>query len=85
MCKHEQKYCPRCEQPFECKVGSILLCQCSSVILTDAERDFITGLYEDCLCARCLADMKILYHKQTFQSKLKKILGVLYREPHLPR
>ncbi|WP_018626818.1 cysteine-rich CWC family protein [Niabella aurantiaca] len=81
MCKHEDKYCPRCKQPFECKVGSILLCQCSTVILNDAERDFVSKQYEDCLCATCLKELKAQYHQQKFQGKLKGILGVLYKPP----
>ncbi|MBZ4189194.1 cysteine-rich CWC family protein [Niabella beijingensis] len=80
MCKHEDKYCPRCKQPFECKVGSILLCQCSTVSLNDEERDFINQQYEDCLCASCLKELRAVYHKQKFQRKLKGILGVFYKD-----
>ncbi|HEX7756717.1 MAG TPA: cysteine-rich CWC family protein [Niabella sp.] len=80
MCKHEDKYCPCCKQPFECKVGSILLCQCSAVTLTDPERDFINEQYDDCLCASCLKALKAQYHKKEFQQKLKRILGVFYKK-----
>ncbi|MCF3110485.1 cysteine-rich CWC family protein [Niabella sp. CC-SYL272] len=80
MCQHEDKYCPRCKQPFECKVGSILLCQCSTVSLNNEERDFIFKQYEDCLCAECLKALKAQYHQQQFQHKLKGILGVFYKD-----
>ena len=45
MPAHEEKNCPRCRRPFECKSGSILLCQCQTVVLDEeqlawiAERD----------------------------------------------
>lgn len=54
MPKHEDKYCPRCQSLFECKVGSINLCQCSAVQLTHEERVYIAKLYDDCLCAQCM-------------------------------
>ncbi|AHF16273.1 cysteine-rich CWC family protein [Niabella soli] len=79
MCQHEDKYCPCCKQPFECKVGSILLCQCSQIKLTAAERDFIGEQYDDCLCSKCMLKMKERYHKNHFQDRLKKILGIFYR------
>src|SRR5690606_36048808 len=46
MIKHEIKYCPRCEAAFECKVGSILLCQCTTVHFEDEERDYINSQYD---------------------------------------
>ncbi|MBT29945.1 MAG: hypothetical protein CMO01_09825, partial [Thalassobius sp.] len=61
MKKHEDKYCPRCKSQFECKVGSITLCQCSTVRLTNAERNYINMLYDDCLCANCMEELKVEY------------------------
>lgn len=58
MCEHEKKYCPRCQAGFECKVGSILLCQCAGVKLDQDDRDYISARYADCLCAACLQEMK---------------------------
>lgn len=80
MIKHEIKYCPRCETAFECKVGSILLCQCTAVRLEDDERDYINSQYDECLCADCMKILKSEYHNQRFQDKLKSILGVFYKE-----
>ena len=54
MIKHEEKVCPHCNQRFECKVGSIMQCQCSGVVLNEAERQYIAALYEDCLCIQCM-------------------------------
>lgn len=58
MCKHEEKKCPRCGKAFECKVGNVSQCHCSNITLTDAERNFIAQRYQDCLCHKCLTDLK---------------------------
>jgi hypothetical protein len=60
MCKHEDKYCPRCNNLFECKVGNISQCQCNSIQLTEAETAFIDQQYNDCLCLACLKELKKL-------------------------
>ncbi len=73
MCQHEQKYCPRCSKPFECKVGSILLCHCSQVILTDEQQNFIGQQYEDCLCINCLAEIKNIIMAAPIKEQLKGI------------
>jgi hypothetical protein len=61
MHKHELKNCPRCNSPFECKVGNISHCQCEGIILTLEERSFIETKYQDCLCMDCLKDLKNKY------------------------
>jgi Cysteine-rich CWC len=58
MCLHEQKYCPRCNLQFECKAGSINLCQCSNIYLNEEEKGFIARQFEDCLCINCLRQLK---------------------------
>ncbi|RFM26609.1 cysteine-rich CWC family protein [Deminuibacter soli] len=58
MPTHEAKTCPRCHQPFECKVGDISQCQCNGLRLTDEERSFIEQRYNDCLCRNCLEALK---------------------------
>ena len=60
MSAHEQKYCPRCHSLFECKVGSILLCQCSKVSLDDRTQAYLNKNYEDCLCASCMKEIKLI-------------------------
>lgn len=72
MCGHKGNDCPCCKQPFECKTGSILHCQCSRVKLTAAERDFISEQYDDCLCSKCLFTMKERCHENHFQNRLKR-------------
>ena len=54
MSKHEEKKCPRCGNAFECKVGTIALCQCSGVALNDEQRSYIAQKYAECLCRDCL-------------------------------
>lgn len=51
---HESKNCPRCAQPFECKVGNIAECQCYGITFEDTEKAFIDEQYTDCLCRDCL-------------------------------
>lgn len=58
MPQHEDKYCPRCQTLFECKVGSINLCQCTTVQLTQEERAYLAKAYDDCLCANCMRALK---------------------------
>ncbi|NLR61316.1 cysteine-rich CWC family protein [Chitinophaga polysaccharea] len=58
---HETVTCPRCYRDFECRVGTILRCQCQEVPLTEDELDFIRQQYHGCLCADCLREMKIVF------------------------
>jgi hypothetical protein len=69
MCKHEDKYCPRCNAVFECKAGSIALCQCSTIQLSVEERAYVEIKFEDCLCIDCLVALQKEY--------------VLFKEKHI--
>ncbi|WP_188459887.1 cysteine-rich CWC family protein [Marivirga lumbricoides] len=81
MIKHEEKYCPRCNTLFECKVGSISLCQCTAVILTEEERNFMRNKFDDCLCASCMKQVKSAYQNEKLRQKMKSILGGFYKKP----
>jgi len=59
--KHEHTACPRCGRLFECRVGSINLCQCQAVSLTEAQREYANSLYQECLCADCLVALRSEY------------------------
>ncbi|WP_080058502.1 cysteine-rich CWC family protein [Spirosoma aerolatum] len=59
--KYEHTACPRCGRLFECRVGSINLCQCQAVPLTDAQRQYVNSLYQACLCADCLLLLRSEY------------------------
>jgi Cysteine-rich CWC len=58
MCLHETKACQRCNTSFECKPGSITQCQCFEVILTAEQRAYLEQRYNDCLCKKCLIQLK---------------------------
>jgi len=81
MCTHEQVRCPRCNAGFECKVGSILLCQCTVVPLSIEERSFISDRYDDCLCANCMREMKKAYHRYLLEQKLNQISTLFKDKP----
>lgn len=59
--KHEEKICPNCLRIFECKVGSIQLCQCTKVQLTKAESEYLASQYNDCLCYQCMETLAFEY------------------------
>ncbi len=60
MDKHEEKYCIKCNNPFTCKMGDIANCQCNSVQITEATRNFLTHTNFDCLCKDCLVHINHL-------------------------
>jgi hypothetical protein len=71
MCKHEEKYCPRCRAAFECRVGDVAQCQCSGIGMPDEAKQFIAGRYSDCLCRNCLLELKqpdILFKEKYFSN-----------------
>ncbi|MBD1262736.1 cysteine-rich CWC family protein [Maribacter polysiphoniae] len=75
MNKHEEKNCPRCNTVFECKVGSILLCQCTTVTLNEEERTYMREQFSDCLCAPCMQAVKAEYHNNLLKDKIDKLAG----------
>ncbi|QKJ31368.1 cysteine-rich CWC family protein [Mucilaginibacter mali] len=80
MAQHEDKHCPRCGKPFECKVGSILLCQCNGITFNDAEWGHILNNYADCLCRDCLLHIRHEIHTLTTQQKLQAILAPIKKK-----
>lgn len=69
--KHETKNCVRCKTEFECKSGSVLLCQCQTILLSTEQLEYINSLYDDCLCISCLYELRTEFN---FQQHKKKIL-----------
>ena len=53
-----KKICPRCQAEFECRKDSILECQCVQVTLNAEEQIYIADRYNDCLCKKCLEEIK---------------------------
>ena len=76
MRKHEDKVCPRCHASFECKVGDITKCQCYTVKLNEAERDFLARTYNDCLCASCMQAVRSAYNQAQKEIQLKQAFGL---------
>lgn len=62
MPHHEIKICPHCHKEFECKAGSITECQCSQIILSNDERNYIESKFSDCLCIDCLKILQQEYY-----------------------
>jgi hypothetical protein len=54
MTSEKEKYCPKCNEAFECKAEDILNCQCSAVQLSAETRLFLSQTYFGCLCKKCL-------------------------------
>lgn len=72
---HEEKNCPRCQKLFECKVCTILNCQCTTVTLNEEEQDYMINKYDDCLCATCMMEVRGEYHNNILKNKIKKLLS----------
>ena len=73
MPKHEKKQCPRCEKEFECKTGSILLCQCSQIEMTAEQLEYSSTKFNDCLCLSCLKALRTEYNSLSHSKKIKNI------------
>jgi len=71
LTKHETKNCPRCNTHFECKSGSILLCQCQTILLSEKQMNYISSQYVDCLCIHCLYELSAEY-----DDRMTKVQGV---------
>jgi Cysteine-rich CWC len=48
------KICDHCKQVFECGQYS---CWCGKIGVTEAQMDWITARFEDCLCSECLGQV----------------------------
>ncbi|MBY0245935.1 MAG: cysteine-rich CWC family protein [Sphingobacteriaceae bacterium] len=61
--KHEIISCERCQTRIECKANNYTQCQCSVVRLSINEVQYISELYEGCLCAKCLLELQEEYQQ----------------------
>lgn len=74
MSKHALDSCPRCGLVFECRVNSVLKCDCMWLDLSRDElayvRDYTTLVFGGyvCLCVNCLLELQQEYH-QNIQSQ----------------
>lgn len=60
------KNCPRCNAEFLCNVDNIEQCQCYGTRLNDEQRQVVRDHYADCLCRKCLEELKVLKDSQQF-------------------
>ncbi|MGD8780693.1 MAG: cysteine-rich CWC family protein [Ignavibacteria bacterium] len=74
MSLHETKYCPRCGSPFECKSGNITQCQCFEVELSAHDLQLMKEVYDDCLCKKCLLELKGKFRRYKNEVRLKFVL-----------
>ncbi|TFF33895.1 cysteine-rich CWC family protein [Mucilaginibacter psychrotolerans] len=61
--KHEILSCDRCQSRFECKANAYTKCQCSKVQLSINEVQYVSELYDGCLCANCLLELQQEYQE----------------------
>jgi len=66
--KHEIIRCERCNTAFECKANKFTQCQCSVVALNINEVQYVSELYDGCLCASCLRVIQQEYIDSVKQS-----------------
>ena len=59
--KHEIISCERCGTAFECKANSSTKCQCNTVQLNINEMQYVSEMYDSCLCAKCLFELQQEY------------------------
>jgi hypothetical protein len=80
MANHELKHCTRCNASFECKEGSILLCQCHGLTFSETEKDYMRNTYQGCLCRNCLLGMKHEINTSAAKKKMQDILAQIKKE-----
>lgn len=74
MPQHEKKQCPRCKKGFECKSGSVLLCQCSEIEMTSEQLEYTNTKYDDCLCLACLKELRTEFNALSHHENIQTIL-----------
>jgi hypothetical protein len=55
---HETKICELCGTAFECKVGDVANCHCSTVSLGEEQVRYLQHISRDCVCGSCLVKIK---------------------------
>ncbi|POY37332.1 hypothetical protein C3K47_06085 [Solitalea longa] len=77
MAAHEINTCPRCNSSFECKAGSITQCQCYGLTFTAEEKDLVADNYTDCLCRKCLLELKREAKYRSLTEKKEQMNSIL--------
>jgi hypothetical protein len=50
-----------------------MLCQCQTVVLSAEQLEYINQQYEDCLCGRCLLELRAEYNEQQHAQKIRAL------------
>lgn len=74
MPQHENKHCPRCSAEFECKTGTILLCQCSKIDLSTEQLEYVNSNYAECLCLSCLNELRTEFNTLSHHKNIQNIM-----------
>ncbi|MBL7931502.1 MAG: cysteine-rich CWC family protein [Bacteroidia bacterium] len=56
--------CVRCQTSITCLPNDISRCDCNKVTLTTEEYRYINSQYQNCVCNKCLEDLKSEYHSK---------------------
>jgi hypothetical protein len=48
-----------------------MLCQCQTVVLSAEQLEYISQQYEDCLCSRCLLEVRSEYNEMQHVRKIR--------------
>lgn len=67
--KYEPQECPRCKLPFVCNPHNVASCNCSQVTLSYEETRFIAKQFEECVCNKCLYELKYEYYLMYHHNK----------------
>lgn len=49
-------------------------CQCNGISFSDAEKDYIAQSYADCLCRKCLLEIRHEMRVKHFNEKVNQII-----------
>jgi Cysteine-rich CWC/DinB superfamily len=70
--------CPRCHTLFVCGVSQIEICQCSTITLSEATKEYIAKHYTGCLCKKCLTNLnEIFVMKHQIEQASKNLLTII--------
>lgn len=58
-----KKVCLRCGVTFQCMYDNITQCHCTTVQLDLQQRMYLKENYLDCLCPRCLDEVKDAFYR----------------------
>ncbi len=67
--KHEATHCPRCQVEFVCNPFNVANCNCSNIELSYEETQYISSQFNDCVCNKCLAELKYEFYLKFYHNK----------------